>query len=564
MGCGNSKAADGATVCIFVPQDTSLEQQREAFDQRDKQRLEYSYNWDIAPAFLSSIPLRDVPVKELQDYMYIGLKLDASKAEQWHNIIESRLQKCVGWKKSNSNGKAFEEYTQVFDGNLPAGAHDWQHDHNFSFQRVNGMFPWFIRRATLAEYDFPVTDALLAKQLGNHKLADLEKTGRLFVVSHPQLANIPHPAERVMTAPIELHWVDDKGELAPLAIQLAQSSKDSPVFTKNDPENVWLAAKIHASSANLVANSLLIHAMQMHLLSETIWLAAVRNLNEQHPLRLFLTPHFRNIFFINDAIRKEFAPGGSFRIFAPGFEGNVELMRRGFANFRFSQLDVAADFEERGVSSIPKFWFRDDALRLWECHSTYIKKIVESFYPSDEVIAGDYELQAWAHEMADPLFGAIAGLPVNAQHQFTNRDQLIKFITSIFYNVTTRHSYVENVGVNYFGFVPANPAHFRLPIPKDNTDIPIETIVAALPELSDAVLQTALIDSVSTAVPEVVRLTAQPSDYMKDSPKPVQDAIKAWKTSLAEIDQAIDNRNKQIGIPFTHFKPINQANQIWS
>lgn len=51
-------------------------------------------------------------------------------------------------------------------------------------------------------------------------------------------------------------------------------------------------------------------------------------------------------------------------------EGLRELMRRALSKLTYSSLCLPENITARGLESIPNFYYRDDALKLW----SYIKE----------------------------------------------------------------------------------------------------------------------------------------------------------------------------------------------
>lgn len=50
---------------------------------------------------------------------------------------------------------------------------------------------------------------------------------------------------------------------------------------------------------------------------------------------------------------------------AVGREGTLELVARGTAALTYRELCVPDDLEDRGVTDIPNYHYRDDALEIW-------------------------------------------------------------------------------------------------------------------------------------------------------------------------------------------------------
>ena len=63
----------------------------------------------------------------------------------------------------------------------------------------------------------------------------------------------------------------------------------------------------------------------------------------------------------------------------------VELLERSFSTFDLKhEFNFANNIKNRGVSDIPKYWFRDDGLKLWNAIQDYAKKVIDIVDLSDD------------------------------------------------------------------------------------------------------------------------------------------------------------------------------------
>ena len=70
-------------------------------------------------------------------------------------------------------------------------------------------------------------------------------------------------------------------------------------------------------------------------------------------------------------------------------------MKKYYKNMSWSSYDLPKVLKERGVinaSKLPGFYYRDDALRLWEAINGYVSDIVSIYYHSDKNIQRVSEL----------------------------------------------------------------------------------------------------------------------------------------------------------------------------
>jgi hypothetical protein len=555
MGCASSK--DG-TNKFPLPQVRSKEQQDHDAGAIAKVREDYEYFYPpqqpLCP-HIKSVPVKEIPVAYLKDFIQIFFRIEAGE----------KLYRINEWHNTHPGEGPFSRFDAIFEGHLlfpkPKIMDDWQTDAAFTRARVDGLYPWFLTKADLAAHDFPVTDALLGDLIKGHTLSELSEAGRLFTLSLPMLEGLEHRDGAVVAAPIELHWVNDEGVTVPIAIQLRQKSSESPIFTPNDPANVWLAAKIHAGCAITHVHTVYIHAVEMHWVSEAIWLGCVRNVAADHPVRAFMAPHYDVLFFVNEQFRAQFEPDGAFKYLQTTKTGHWQLMSNGYKDFNFENFNIPKFYAKRGLDKLKTAYFRDDSLKLWDAHSKLCRAVVDGFYATDKDVADDFQVQAWMHEISDPSGVNMRGLPLDSDRGMKTKEQLIELLSCMFFDVTVKHSFLEAAKMDYFGYAPFNPDTFRLPIPQTKDEIDIQAIVDALPNTAEAVHAAALMHNGSTA-PDDFKLDLLPKHYMEGAPKPVTDAVAAWMADLKTVEEAIKSRNTSAGVNYTYCLPSVSANQI--
>ena len=85
-----------------------------------------------------------------------------------------------------------------------------------------------------------------------------------------------------------------------------------------------------------------------------------------------------------------------------GSTGMVELLERSFSTFDLKhEFNFASNIKNRGVADIPKYWFRDDGLKLWNATLDYAKNVIDFFYDTDKDVLEDIELQRWNKEILE-------------------------------------------------------------------------------------------------------------------------------------------------------------------
>ncbi|TNN21568.1 Arachidonate 8S-lipoxygenase [Liparis tanakae] len=117
-------------------------------------------------------------------------------------------------------------------------------------------------------------------------------------------------------------------------------------------------------------------------------------------------------------------------------------MRRALSETTYSSLCLPEDIAARGLESIPNFYYRDDGLKLWSIINSFVKAVVEHYYPSDSEVCKDTELQDWISEIF--THGVLGNKASGFPESFHTAEELTKFITMVIFTVTVEHAAVNN------------------------------------------------------------------------------------------------------------------------
>ncbi len=106
-------------------------------------------------------------------------------------------------------------------------------------------------------------------------------------------------------------------------------------------------------------------------------MATMRNLPDAHPVNKLLRPHFRYTIAINTRARSSLINEGGVidQIFSIGGQGKVELFKRTSEAYTVDVTNIKQSIEERGLESVPKFYYRDDGLKFWEYFESFASAI---------------------------------------------------------------------------------------------------------------------------------------------------------------------------------------------
>ena len=448
----------------------------------------------------------------------------------------------------------------------PDVATRWRTDAEFARQRIAGTNPLLIQRIHAMPANFRVTDEVLAGVLpAPHNMETLLGEGRLFLCDWRELEGAPTALGRFLTAPMALFWSNDKNDLMPLAIQLGQgmTPEESVIFTPADEPWLWLTARTHVQSADAAYHEVVIHLLRTHLMMETVWVSVCRGLPPQHPVHELLAPHFFGTININHKARTEMiVPGGPIdEAISVGSEGAYWLISESLKTLKWEDLDPMQNLDQREVedsSILPDYHYRDDATRLWDAIGDYTAEVLRIFYPSDDAVAADDELQVWAQELADPDRAGIKGLP-GPQGRFEAFEDLHAVVCQVIFTVSCEHSAVNNGQYDIFGYIPNAPGAMFLPAPTDKRRSNEGEFTYALPTMKAATIQLTLVHLLS--MPSLSTLGEYPREFFQDEPR-VRVAIDRFRSNLDQITIDIHQRNAGLKVPYTYLMPTNVACSI--
>uniref|UniRef100_A0A3B5A0Q9 Si:dkey-17e16.9 n=1 Tax=Stegastes partitus TaxID=144197 RepID=A0A3B5A0Q9_9TELE len=296
----------------------------------------------------------------------------------------------------------------------------WKNDDLFGYQCLNEVNPTVIQRCSELPSNFPLTEDMV----------------------RPFLANGSSLSVEIKVRRVHFLWaIYSLKKLRPIAIQHSQQpSEENPIFLPSNSKSDWLLAKVFVRNADALCHQLVVHLQNTHLLSEVFPMATLRNLPQIHPLHKMLIPHLPHTLHINIF--------GRAQLYGPGrILDNVKLMRRGLSQTTDASFCIPEKIAARGLESIPNFYYRDDALRLWRIISSFIKAMVAFYYQSDHEVSADYELQEWINEIY--YYGFLGNrFPSN----FQTVEELIKFVTMVIFTSSYQHAAVNSGQV--FGWDP--------------------------------------------------------------------------------------------------------------
>lgn len=440
----------------------------------------------------------------------------------------------------------------------------WKEDTFFGYQFLNGVNPILIQRCTSLPINFPVTEDMVSLK-GHGSLADEMQKGNIFLCNYKRLdgvkTNVINEKEQYLMAPLVLLHKTPNDEMKPIAIQLKQTpAEDNPIFLPTDEEYDWLLAKTFVRSAHFSEHQLNVHLLRTHLLAEVFAVSLLRNVPMVHPLYKLLIPHTRYTLQINFLARLLLiSKTGTFTQFsASGGEGMITILQRSLSSITYSSLCIPDDIKERGVESVPNYFYRDDGLKLWDIIHKFVNGLLCHYYKSNNDVQKDTELQKWIQDIFERGFlsHASTGIP----QSFSTVDELVKFVTMVIFTCSGQHSAVNGGQYDYGGWMPNTPISMQRPPPTKKGTSSKATLLHTLPDVNTTVQGMATLWLLSKQSSDFVPFGCYPEEHFcEEIPKKL---ITDFQGELHVLSTAIKVRNQQLKVPYTYMDPTVAENSV--
>ncbi|XP_033026347.1 hydroperoxide isomerase ALOXE3-like [Lacerta agilis] len=550
------------TVCDDKGNPQLIEHRKEELKKRQE-----SYGWkEYAPGWPRCVDAKSTDDLD-SNSKYLFTKSSVFALRTVKSELEMRLK---GFSNLAESWKNLDDIRRVFwFMKTPVTEYvteHWMDDDFFGYQYLNGVNPVVIKKCPVIPDNFPVTPEMVAGCLGKStSLQEELKKGNIFITDYKILEGIPtcrlNGQRQYLAAPLCLLHLNPKGQMMPLAIQLKQTpGPENPIFLPTDSKWDWTLAKIWVRMSNFHVHEVNTHLLEAHFHCEVYTMATLRQLPMCHPVYKLLIPHTRYTLHINTLARTSLIqPGGVFdKATATGRAGMIKLLAKGVEASTYSALCLPDDLQERGVASLPNYYYRDDGMKIWKAIETFVSGIVGLYYKSDAAVKDDPELQAWVHEIfAEAFLGRKeSGVPSALE----TRAELIKFLTMIIFCSSARHAAVNSGQFDFAAWMPNTPATLRQPPPKVKGSATLESILATLPEVNASCALLTLLSIVSYEPGDLRPLGYYPEEHFtEEAPRKL---IAAFQGRLAEISKEIEARNKTLPIGYFYMNPAEAQNSV--
>ncbi|XP_057992070.1 probable linoleate 9S-lipoxygenase 5 [Hevea brasiliensis] len=462
----------------------------------------------------------------------------------------------------------------------------WRTDEEFGREMLAGVNPVIISRLR----EFPPTSKLDTREFGNHtstitkeqieenmnglKVDQAIRSNRLFILDHhdalmPYLTKINSTTTKTYATRTVLLLQDD-GTLKPLAIELSlphpqgqRHGAVSKVFTPAEygvEGSVWQLAKAYAAVNDSGYHQLISHWLNTHAVIEPFIIATNRQLSVLHPIYKLLQPHFRDTMNINALARQILINAGGVlenTVFPAKYA--MELSAVVYKNWVFPEQALPADLLKRGVAVpdsrqshglrllIEDYPYAVDGLEIWSAIKTWVEEYCAFYYPTNELVRNDNELQSWWTEIRNVGHGDKKDEPWWPEMQ-TQAD-LTQTCTIIIWIASALHAAVNFGQYPYAGYLPNRPTVSRRFMPEPGTpdyaelerdpDLAfLKTITAQLQTL----LGVSLIEILSRHSTDEVYLGQRDITEWTSDPEPLA-AFERFAKRLKEIEKKIIDMN---------------------
>ena len=525
--------------------------------------------------------LKEVPAEEAFSNVYeAGRAIDTFPLLENHEKVMSQLTNPYG------PFTGLSDYESMFiDIPKPGVTKNWLTDESFGEQRLSGVNPVMIERVLNAKglaskfnvsqlKDVLDDDINLDELIKNEQLYITDLTPYLKAIPEGKVPSPSGYIQKYLPKPMGLfYWHKDgaklkdpalkSGRLLPLAIQVDLEGDQVKILTPKSPELLWTIAKMCFSIADVNVHEMSTHLGRAHFAQESFGAITPCQLAPQHPLAILLKPHLRFLVANNQAgLDKLINTGGPVEmLLASTLQGSLEISTNAAKSW-----SVAETFPEsilaRNVASeesLPHYPYRDDGILIWDAVVGYVSEYVNIYYKSEDDVVKDYELQAWAKNLADTSVtgGHIKDMP----SQIESVEQLSQLLSVIIFHNSAGHSSINYPQYPYIGFSPNMPlagyGNYREFLAKKDTtqEEQLTFLLSFAPPQALALGQIDITNSLSIYHYDTL------GDYAKELTDPLaKHALYCFTQKLTAIEQQIEVRNSQRAVSYNYMLPSEILN----
>lgn len=461
----------------------------------------------------------------------------------------------------------------------------WMTDEEFGREMVAGVNPCVIRllqefppKSTLDIAVYGDQTSILKNEqleinLGGLTVEKALNGQRLFILDYhdafmPFLEKINKNAKAYATRTIL--FLKDGGTLKPVAIELSlphpngvKYGAESKIILPADQgvdSTIWLLAKAHVIVNDSCYHQLMSHWLNTHAVVEPFIIATNRHLSVLHPINKLLDPHFRDTININGLARNALinADGIIEETFLPG-PNSVEMSSAAYKNWVFTDQALPADLIKRGLAVedpssphglrlvIEDYPYAVDGLEIWDAIKSWVQDYVSLYYPTDEAVQKDTELQTWWKEVVEKGHGDLKDKPWWPKMQ--NIQDLIQSCSIIIWTASALHAAVNFGQYPYGGYILNRPTLSRRWIPEKGTPNydemvknPQKAYLRTITPKYQTLIDLSVIEILSRHASDEIYLGERDVKFWTSDSRALQ-AFQKFGSKLAKIEGKITERN---------------------
>lgn len=530
-----------------------------------------------------------------------GIKLPSDALDRIRSAIPLELLKELF---HTDNAQLFKfPMPQVIQDDKSA----WQSDEEFVREMLAGVNPVSI---SLLQ-NFPPVSKLDPKEYGNqtssftkeHIEKNLQgftvdealKKKKLFILNHhdtlmPYLNRINSTTTKIY-ATRTLIFLKEDGTLKPLAIELSLPHPDGEIYgavskiytpaKRGIEASLWQLAKAYVAVNDSGIHQLISHWLKTHAAIEPFVIATHRQLSVLHPIHKLLHPHFRDTMNINALARQLLINAGGLlekTVFPARYA--MEMSSAVYKSWVFTEQALPEDLIKRGVAVpdpkqphglcllIKDYPYAVDGLEIWSAIEKWVHDYCTYYYPADEIIQGDSELQSWWKELRNEGHGDKKDAYWWPRMQ-TLQD-LTQTCTIIIWVASAYHAAVNFGQFPYSGYPPNRPAISRRFMPEPGTpeydELKLNPDLAYLKTITrqfEALIGVSLIEILSRHATDEVYLGQRETPEWTSDAGPLK-AFDQFREKLIQIEKDITEMNKNrkwknrvgpVKVPYTLLYP---------
>ncbi|RWW09534.1 hypothetical protein GW17_00026979 [Ensete ventricosum] len=575
---------------------------------------------EVLSLYENGLPVPQIPLlDELRQRIPFEMIRELLRTEKGQNFLKLPKPQVIQGKSSSkalerSNEQARSSHHPVL---VAVDKNAWRTDEEFGREMLAGVDPLIVSRLGY----FPPVSQLDPNKYGNqqstitaahieHNLEGLTvdealRSYRLFILDHhdalmPYLARINSGSNKIY-ATRTLLFLKEDSTLKPLAIELSLPHPDgeqfgavSKVYTPAETGvegSIWQLAKAYVGVNDSGVHQLISHCfswwmhirrLNTHAALEPFVIATNRHLSVVHPISKLLTPHYRDTMNINALARQTLINAGGI-LETTVFPGKyaMEMSAVIYRNWNFVEQALPTDLIKRGVAVqegdgvrllIKDYPYAVDGLAIWNAIQTWVTEYCSIYYPSDDAVKADTELQAWWKEVREVGHGDKKDEPWWPTMQTVR--ELTDSCTIIIWIASALHAAVNFGQYPYAGYLPNRPTISRRLMPEPGTPEyqeleknPDKVFLRTVTNQLQTILGVSLIEILSTHASDEVYLGQRDTPEWTTDGKALaafQRFGAALRSIEAEIvsrngDSSLKNRNGAAKVPYYLLFPSSES-----